>query len=867
MGLTWWRRMTLWLASIAANPRFLIYQLSLSPRYWRAVALRDHVVFFLLQRWWGARMSSLALLDSLTTFRAILTLGSWTILAAIGALVAFRTVESLITNSLPSVTTALPAFTALEQALNGAAGNSFPSMLGTIAQVTATLIGLYFAAVVVVASTTYSNVSQNIRGFIAREKIGNRYIQFVAFVAALCLLQLGASIFGFTAGVLNAIIIVLLATIAVVGFLPLGIRLFQFYDPAALLENYVFPDLSRTIGQMMNSGPFKNSGALQSHYSQMAARLLDTAGEILAQMKSDRRHASLLRAGQLALGMMRQYHQAKSSIPHDSMWFQRTPRHPRWFEIGESQASIAIMTGTGPQHTLEVDRNWFEQRCIGLVRECAGVFVDEKDHEKLYSLCASLARRVADASGELRFDEALRLHRCLGDVFVRTIPAMSDANLQSVAPSENYLLALADIYGSSYIGLVIEFAKALEKLTVAEIDAFSSDLRNGTMGPQPLVVNLHEVGSEAKDLQRGFRMEREIAGSVQSPQWYASQRISLSVRRELKETLSTLVTEYDTTFLAPLKQKFDKPAHLMPAQLLARALEAEKKVRTCVQWAKSAEERLRSLDRISDLPTPKIEWQELTERIDKAEDAVLVALGVQGLALTEFASRYDIPDFFGHAYFVLAEECVDSLLESNHVRFAKLFPIYVTLAWSVLNKFRADWLDPSVPRRAAFYCDIIIDVMNVSGAAAVLAEISEPDSWVFVQTLWDHNIAAQSDTKAWLKALVASSDYRESMFAITPRSTIQTDWEQRVARKLRDHGVHLEMDYYSHRHGKKISKSQLPPLLQALSYGGWFHHFHHVFLAIYVSKRPEMHGENLGRKVEMLCRSIDDASDGDNTED
>lgn len=76
----------------------------------------------------------------------------------------------------------------------------YTEILTTTIQVAGVFLGLYFAAVSVVASTVYARVQGDVRNLLVREKVGNFYIRTVALLGAAATVMLAAAALGYTWG-------------------------------------------------------------------------------------------------------------------------------------------------------------------------------------------------------------------------------------------------------------------------------------------------------------------------------------------------------------------------------------------------------------------------------------------------------------------------------------------------------------------------------------------------------------------------------------------------------------------------------------------------------------------------------------------
>ena len=109
------------------------------------------------------------------------------------------------------------------------------SILSTLAPMAATMLGLYFAAVSLVVSTSYNKVPGEVRALFVKEQVGSHYFTFLAQFGANALLLLLAYTIGFPVGLWSVCCVLLLGVVGVFSFISLGLRTFAFFDPAALL--------------------------------------------------------------------------------------------------------------------------------------------------------------------------------------------------------------------------------------------------------------------------------------------------------------------------------------------------------------------------------------------------------------------------------------------------------------------------------------------------------------------------------------------------------------------------------------------------------------------------------------------------------
>ena len=114
--------------------------------------------------------------------------------------------------------------------------DAYVAMLTTIASVVGVFLGLYFTAVSTVISNAYSSVSGDVRELILRDRLGNKYVNLLAFLIALSVVLLAFSTMKITTLHLAIFVLVILSCLAIFAFVNLGVRMFFLSDPTLFFE-------------------------------------------------------------------------------------------------------------------------------------------------------------------------------------------------------------------------------------------------------------------------------------------------------------------------------------------------------------------------------------------------------------------------------------------------------------------------------------------------------------------------------------------------------------------------------------------------------------------------------------------------------
>jgi len=843
--------------------QYLIHRLTFFLSYWKARSVFSQIRFYFRNLWYRTALARESVAQGTRTVLSIFGLITRAALFALFIVLFLTISETIAAVGIDALLSAAKQMGEMHAPFLHNAQNlddtTLAQLLATIAQVSGAFIGLYFASVTIVASTVYARVPGDIREIVIRDKIGNRYITLIAVLAAVCVLQLAALAAGVKIGAFNLAAVVLLTLAAVLSFLDLGIRLFAFYDPAHLVSSYVAPDLAQLIRSASRRGLNWSDPSFQSHYHRRAERILAIFSDIVAHSGTEPhlQKDSLLKMGRQAAALIAYYVPLKGTIPDQSLWFRRTLHHKNWFEIDESRASIALRTGTQLDPTQVPDYLWFERECARIADACLAVFLERKDYENAYLLISALRNTLSALARELFFEEALEILSLLESSFDAHVKSVPDK--QTLEQQQKLIPALAviDGYGLCLATICVDFAQCLQLITQDEVRLLSNKLPAARTGAGPRLVHFRAVREQIEYLEPRLKFEVGVEGHQVSPDWYVSQLLAIGVRRGLKDGVTRLVEAFSGPFLARVKPLIEAKRYVLGAQLIQRGFEIEKKMDLCLERARELEEKMKTLHRTPDLPVPEIDWEHLRSRADAARETLLIDFGRIVPFVADASKRGELPDYFGASYWYLAEGTHDALLEGKWDLFQKLFALFFLAATAVLDRHRSDWLQPSNRAGMAYYADIIVDLLDMSGTARIIAELGDDTSWRTVCRVWDAYLASSSDPAALLRSIVAATKIRDSLFGISPRGVAQTAWEQKLERLLQTRGI--PADRFGVRYGfgdEDEAQAQMAPLLRAMSRMGWFLRPHDVFLATFVRQKDQMEAEDLGLRVREFERAL-----------
>ncbi|MCY3600198.1 MAG: hypothetical protein OXN85_09545, partial [Gemmatimonadetes bacterium] len=251
---------------------------------------------------------------------------------------------------------------------NQPSGGAHLALLATGAQVMGAFLGLYFAAISVVAGTAYGDVPPDLRSVLIADRVGGLYLSVVGFTGGACLFALGAEALGYSLGAGSAVAFSFFGAASVLTFIPLGKRVFGFLDPEEVTRSLT-EDVVKAVKSVAAPGVLARNRSIQAHHRRVAARKLNAWEEMVFVSIDRTQSPSALRViGQNAVSLLRWYSEAKLPIVKTSHWFERVPEHPSYLVSGGSQLSATLSAGMWMIPKIQPDQLWLEKRASEIIQ-------------------------------------------------------------------------------------------------------------------------------------------------------------------------------------------------------------------------------------------------------------------------------------------------------------------------------------------------------------------------------------------------------------------------------------------------------------------------------------------------------------------
>ena len=359
--------------------------------------------------------------------------------------------------------------------LDSASDDNVSAFVGTGVAVAATLLGLYYATVGVVASTIYREVSGEVRDLFVRERNGEIYIRSLVLTLAGGLVILVLRALGYYVAGLSLLAIAVLAVLTSVWLMVLGQRLFGFFDPSLLgrtLSGRIVQAIRVSSAPKSRDSDVRQRWAYYEAYTSLATYLQIVK---LIEGSSLRDARAPLAITRQLLAILSTYSAHKDAIPTDSSWWGRIPKHQNWLTIDSTRLDIAITTSVGFAPEEAPDYLWLEKDIARLLQTTLIAAFRARGGADALTSADSVAALVANLTARLQIKEALAVEAAWSEAVARVSDSREpeDASTSDNTTKLNQMHAaesLVQPLTRMWLGLVHAAESILERDLSKEFD-------------------------------------------------------------------------------------------------------------------------------------------------------------------------------------------------------------------------------------------------------------------------------------------------------------------------------------------------------------------------------------------------------------
>ena len=721
------------------------------------------------------------------------------------------------------------------------------ALLVTGAQVTGAFLGLYFAAISVVAGNAYGDVPPDLRSVLIEDPVGSFYLKVVGFTGGACLFGLGVLALGYSFGSGSAVVFALLGAASVLSFIELGKRVFQFLDPEAVTTSLA-SDIATAVSSVKGTGLLARDRSIQAHLQAVAARKLDAWDEMVSVSIGRSQSASALKnIGQNAVSLLQWYSKAKLPIPKESYWFERALEHPSYLLDGGSNLRLALGAGVWMSAKMEPDQLWLERRSGEIIQRVVIALLEKESNRPCVEIVESLNSWIASSTYQLRVSQMEMGFQIARHVGSAARAVLAEAR-EGTDRDRRYCLVVPDCLARAVPHAAGFLYRRFGSLSLNQLleDAWQATID----GSLPLDEFPPRLRANIESFRIKHSVERDIEGSIQTPSWFVKHHAARLLSLDLRATYESLLNEAEQWLPSQGKALREEGAVESSTMVLQRGLESVSKLRTSAESTDTALEKLKqSRVKAVGREWPDVNTERWRERLRVLRLALIKELVLLTPRLSTDPPSGDLPDSFGFAYATLCDAMVEALKDVDATTFELVYPMLVPTALEAHDRVWSELAESSAENTLYFATDVLIDVVEIAGYAYLWKfSLGKERFWDKVTGVWDDLLSRYRKPAELITLIVGGEDFHKQQFATSPRSEIRWQWRGRMRRLLEDEG--FAPDSITSRAPPKAIA--IDPVASSYLRNWEFGKARHVMLSEYLLKRPEAEGIPLPRGVKEL---------------
>lgn len=656
--------------------------------------------------------------------------------------------------------------------------DTFRDLVGAGVGAIASLLGLFFATLGVVAATVYGSAPPSVRGLLFREPQGVAYVRGVvrAFIVGVCILTAGS--IGADPTPLLLLMFAILCLNSILRLMVLGTRIFNFFDPTRLALD---PSSRFLRAAKLASGSAARTDQGTQVASHRRARPALTAFDDLLQFMESRRGGTVdgpRRVADLLLDATKKYTDLKSRIPSQSEWWQRSARHENWLTLDATRLHVARASATSVEPKAVPDRLWVERQVAAMLNRSVRLAYGAGGTRAATAMSMEAAVVVQNMSVHLQMEEALLIHESWVDAMLHIVGSTQPNDAKDpfrAEAAEQTVLPLTYIWVGFVQGALR--AAAPELVTLAH---------RGVADP----TSIYDEGTYARVVETleqfvpKLKAEKAAEGRFVTPDWWLEHFFArdlahqLNASNQLMRTATESINGRAAEWIATADHDIAATASMAGLELYD--LFRSNAGRLTAAFDLLASRRNENIDVAWPATPDNVGWSEgLRDRAWRDLKACLPHLRTE---------RYDSSrrDLHGQAYQVLFEAAFESILAGSK---ELAFDLYVAI-FEELDALRvrlaADLSEAEPIVQIRFQLGPILELLELGGYARLMQDVNGDGIWPTLQELWKRVLGVAPSEFAG--RLVAALSVADSPMTMDVRIS-RTQREMQFRRLLDDRGI------------------------------------------------------------------------------
>ena len=509
----------------------------------------------------------------------------------------------------------------------------------TLAGIIGTFLGVYFAAVSIIAQTIYVKVNGEIRKLLTSMRLSNVYVKSIIVLMAILLVSIFMMVQDIKLGVWNFCLIAAFSFISLISFWELASSIFLFFNPAKLISEYIDPSIQKNINLATNSSLYKYDANFQSHLYKSTNDTFNTYDNIVEfALNQDLLQTNVvIEIINRAFVSMSNYVAVKSKIPTNSYWFPETYQFKKYTSASFSDIELSRKTGTGFMPATVHDIMWAEERFIQIINRCLEKLFEKEKYKLYYSLMLQVSQYIRWLNTKSKIDEVFFIIDKIYNPFSVNFISQS---------TDKFYTYIADAYISMYIDLVLSFNTNITQ-GIGGITTRNIMKRGFVHNSTNLPNSLKKV---IEDLHKRLWIENKVEGIIKTPDWHIQNVLIESCSEFTKQWYRDIVSRIFNIVSIYSDNEFIKNNPNISVAIFNRMYELCHKLRRSLETSRTNFKDDKMLEM-------------LQHRLDIIKNQLLKLI----IKISPYLKSTDgqTPDHLGFVYTILHEELLNIIFEEK----------------------------------------------------------------------------------------------------------------------------------------------------------------------------------------------------------
>lgn len=670
---------------------------------------------------------------------------------------------------------------------NSINGNIFADVIIGELSVSGVILGLYYSNISSIYSTKYASAPKKIALAFQYDRLTVKCLNSISGFIIFGTIILVKLLLEYNVGWISGSVLIIWSIFVVISFGIAGNRIYQLSDVLKIADDtYII--LRRVVSKQLKQKMYISDVNYQNYFMKMSSDKIELLKAIQKYTCNSEfaDSSSVLDFMCSNLELIEQYWLIKSDLSKDSFWFKRECKYKQWHLINDIEISIALNTGTPLGTKKVIDNYWFEDELMSINRECVKYLIKKNDFGILYSYFVLFSSICKSAIEHKEANYYIGQIDWLKNVIQNSADNINiDQNISFVGIVE-YISLL-------YLDIILESSKYFQNF---DIDKIVKSVING-IDTRKSYKSIKAIrGREYIEIYKNILTEAYIEGHRITPDWLIKQFVAKEEFIYVNSLFDVVKEGIEHAY--SLSRFFvEKKMYYEACILLARFYEYDSKLSNFYKFANQVEKNLKiyHLD-------PEDKWGE--SRLEGVEERFLdykkyipemLMKSSRAFAIKNWDRIEEYPDFLGECYNHVAEDIVESIVNSDKKQFERYYKNLTKMMLLYQEYIRSDFIKNKDLYRIEYTYYIftypIAEWAQIGGLGILWGEFFKDKEWSSIVEKTSKKILCMEENE--LKSIdLASkliefvSERNKFMFGIGARDILKTRRNQFVENAIRE---------------------------------------------------------------------------------